>query len=177
MDLLTVCENGYGKRTPFGVVEPLVIGDAEIADEPVADDAVADEPVADEPDAAGDEPEAEGDESDSSKSNLSYRRQRRGGKGIRAIKTSDRNGQVVDILAVHDDDEVLMVTAGGIIQRIRVRDVSVIGRNTQGVRIIRLDEGDKLVSLARVPGDEIEAEDLPPENPASPDTPDAPPEG
>ncbi len=111
MDLLTVCENGYGKRTPFGVMEPLNVGDAEGSDEPVADDVVADEPVADEPEGNGDE--AEGDESDSSKSNLSYRRQRRGGKGIRAIKTSDRNGQVVDILAVHDDDEVLMVTAGG----------------------------------------------------------------
>ena len=58
--------------------------------------------------------------------------------------------------AVSDQDEVLMITAGGIIQRIRAAEVSRIGRNTQGVRVIRLDEGDKLVSLARVPPEEIE---------------------
>ncbi len=54
--------------------------------------------------------------------------------------------------------------------------MSVIGRNTQGVRIIRLDEGDKLVSLARVPGDEIEAEEATPDASAPPETPDAAPE-
>jgi DNA gyrase subunit A len=87
---------------------------------------------------------------------MSFRRQRRGGKGLRNIKTTERNGKVVDVTSVSDDDEVLMITAGGIIQRIRAGEVSRIGRNTQGVRIIRLDEGDKLVSLARVPPEEIE---------------------
>jgi DNA gyrase subunit A len=84
---------------------------------------------------------------------MRYRRQRRGGKGLRDIKTTARNGKVIDILAVADDDEVLMVTSNGKIQRVRASDISQVGRNTQGVRIIRLDEGDKLVSLARIPAE------------------------
>ncbi len=83
--------------------------------------------------------------------NQRYRRQRRGGKGLRDIRTTDRNGKVVDIVSVTDDDEVIMITARGKIQRVRAADISQIGRNTQGVRIIRLDEGDTLVSLARIP--------------------------
>ncbi|MBS0265059.1 MAG: DNA gyrase subunit A [Planctomycetes bacterium] len=151
LDLLTVCENGYGKRTPFGSADSSDEG--EVADDtgetpatPTGDEGAAEGANAD---AAGDEP------SDAAKSGMSFRRQRRGGKGLRNIKTTERNGKVVDVASVADDDEVLMVTAGGIIQRIRAGEISRIGRNTQGVRIIRLDEGDKLVSLARVPPDEI----------------------
>lgn len=114
-------------------------------DEATADDATGD-------DAAGDE----GDSEDAVRSGMQYRRQRRGGKGLRNIRTSDRNGLVVDIIAVSEDDEVLMVTAGGLIQRVRAREISRVGRNTQGVRVIRLDEGDKLVSLARVPSEDVE---------------------
>ena len=82
-----------------------------------------------------------------------YRRQRRGGKGLKDIKATARNGQVVKILSVAEQDDVLMVTAVGKIQRVRAGDISEIGRNTQGVRIIRMDEGDKLVSMARIPND------------------------
>jgi DNA gyrase subunit A len=147
MDLLTVCENGFGKRTPFG---PGELTEGEEADE------AAEPPVA-EPAAEAAEQELAGDESgESLKSGMSFRRQRRGGKGLRNIKTTERNGKVVDVTAVTDQDEILMVTAGGIIQRIRAGEISRIGRNTQGVRIIRLDDGDKLVSLARVPPEEIE---------------------
>jgi DNA gyrase subunit A len=64
---------------------------------------------------------------------------------------------VIDVVAVSADDEVLMVTAAGKIQRIRARDVSQVGRNTQGVRVIRLDEGDKLVSIACIPAEIEEA--------------------
>ena len=60
---------------------------------------------------------------------------------------------MVDIVAVADDDEVIMITARGKIQRVRASDISQIGRNTQGVRIIRLDEEDTLVSLARIPAE------------------------
>lgn len=91
-------------------------------------------------------------------SNNQYRRQRRGGKGVRDIKTTARNGKVVDVLSVIDSDEVLMVTSRGKIQRIRASDINIIGRNTQGVRIIRLDEGDTLVSCAVIPGDVIDEE-------------------
>ncbi len=159
MDLLTVCENGYGKRTPFGRADA---ADGETADEPVegaetpADQAPASETVAEGPAELPEEEPASDDSGDSAKSGMSFRRQRRGGKGLRNIKTTERNGKVVDVTSVNDQDEVLMVTAGGIIQRIRAGDISRIGRNTQGVRIIRLDDGDKLVSLARVPPEEIE---------------------
>ena len=91
-------------------------------------------------------------------SNMKYRRQRRGGKGLRDIKTTARNGKVVDVLSVIDSDEILMVTSRGKIQRIRASDINTIGRNTQGVRIIRLDDGDTLVSCAVIPGDVIDEE-------------------
>lgn len=100
--LLTVCENGYGKRTP---VEE-------------------------------------------------YRSQSRGGKGIIDIKTSDRNGKVVNLLAVADDDEVMLITKDGQIVRTKVDQISVVGRNTQGVRCISLNDGDKLVSVAVIPREE-----------------------
>ena len=87
--LLTVCENGYGKRTML----------------------------------------------------TEYRSQNRGGKGLIDIKTSDRNGRVVAIAKVTDADEVMLTTIGGIIIRTRVGDTRPIGRNTQGVRLIRLDDG------------------------------------
>ena len=96
----------------------------------------------------------EGDEAAAGYSgNQRYRRQRRGGKGLRDIRTTERNGKVIDIIAVADDDEVIMITARGKIQRVHASDISQIGRNTQGVRIIRLDEEDTLVSLARIPAD------------------------
>ncbi len=103
--LLTVCENGYGKRT-------------EVAE---------------------------------------YREQSRGGKGIIDIRTTERNGKVVNLLSVKDDDEVMMITKDGQIVRTSVGGISVIGRNTQGVRCIGLNDGDKLVSVARIPQEEPEA--------------------
>ncbi|MCA8964298.1 MAG: DNA gyrase subunit A, partial [Planctomycetes bacterium] len=104
--LLTVCENGYGKRT---AVEE-------------------------------------------------YRVQSRGGKGIIDIRTTERNGPVVNLLAVKDDDEVMMITKDGQIVRTAVAQISVIGRNTQGVRCIGLNDGDKLVSVAMIPNEEPEPE-------------------
>ena len=83
-----------------------------------------------------------------------YRTQRRGGKGLRDIKATARNGQVVGIVRVDDDDEVLMMTAHGKIQRIACREISTIGRNTQGVRIMSLDKDDTLAAVVRVPKEE-----------------------
>jgi DNA gyrase subunit A len=77
-----------------------------------------------------------------------YRLQSRGGKGV--IKTTDRNGKVVGMLAVTDDDDLIMISEGGIVQRIAVKDIRSMGRATQGVRFIRLEDADKLVSIARV---------------------------
>jgi DNA gyrase subunit A len=147
--LLTVCEHGYGKRTPFGT-----------GGEFVTDAVEGDEPTGEEPPTTTDDVEST-DESDPS--NKSYRRQNRGGKGIRDIRTTNRNGRVVKIAAVVDGDEILMVTSQGKIQRIRVTDINEIGRNTQGVRLMRLDE-DTLVSLARIPADLV-ADEPPPSAP------------
>ncbi len=122
--LLTVCENGYGKRTSFG---PQTIEEAE--------------------------------EEDVSSANR-YRVQRRGGKGVRDIKTTQRNGMVVSILPVTDEDQILMMTSRGKLQRIACRDIKVIGRNTQGVRIMSLDEGDTLIAVVKVPPGEDDDNDL-----------------
>jgi DNA gyrase subunit A len=103
--LLTVTENGYGKRTPL-------------------DD---------------------------------YRVQRRGGKGLITIKCSERNGRVVDIREVTDSQELMVITRNGIIIRMAVRDISTLGRNTQGVRIISLKgEDDTVVGIADIEAGETE---------------------
>jgi len=97
-DLLTVCENGYGKRTKL-------------------------------------------DE---------YRNQHRGGSGIITIKTTERNGNVVGIHLVDDTDDLMIITEKGKIIRIHCKEISVVGRNTQGVRLVRLEEGDKVSSVEPV---------------------------
>jgi DNA gyrase subunit A len=156
MTLLTACENGYGKRTPFGSVAVDEAEDAALQAEEIepAEEVKAEPPAAAEPEAAAEPDEAiEGDAAAAYSGNQRYRRQRRGGKGLHDIRTTERNGKVIDIIAVADDDEVIMITARGKIQRVRASDISQIGRNTQGVRIIRLDEGDTLVSLARIPAE------------------------
>jgi len=79
-----------------------------------------------------------------------YRIQSRGGRGIITIKTNDRNGPVVGITQVTDMDDVMIVTDGGKVIRSRAKEVSVIGRNTQGVRLIALDEGERVVSFAKL---------------------------
>jgi DNA gyrase subunit A len=96
--LLTICENGYGKRT---ILE-------------------------------------------------NYRPQGRGGTGLINIKTSDRNGKVVAMKAVSGTDEIMLITAQGIIIRTGLDQLRSIGRNTQGVRLIKLKAGDKLVAVAKI---------------------------
>lgn len=79
-----------------------------------------------------------------------YRVQSRGGVGIINIHTSDRNGSVVGIAYVNDDDELMIITQQGKVLRMVVRDIRVIGRNTQGVRLIEMDADDRVVSIARL---------------------------
>ncbi len=145
--LLTACEKGYGKRTPFGAGDL----DGEPTDDEQPSD--ADESLDAAPENGDEEPAA------STSSSMRYRRQKRGGKGVRDIKTTARNGPVVGILSVHDGDDVLMITTSGKIQRIRAGDVRIIGRNTQGVRIMTLDDGDKLAGIARIPAEVTEETD------------------
>jgi len=96
--LLTVCENGYGKRTGLD----------------------------------------------------NYRTQGRGGVGLKNIKTSARNGKVVGLKAVQYKDELMLITASGMIIRTGLDEIRSIGRNTQGVRLIKLKPGDKLVAAAKI---------------------------
>ena len=74
----------------------------------------------------------------------------RGGLGIITIKTTDRNGQVVAVKEVVDTDQLMIMTTQGQVIRVPVAGISVIGRNTQGVRLIQLDENDKVSDVARV---------------------------
>ncbi len=161
-DLLTVCENGYGKRTPFGPNLPAEPEEPAELEEPVeleedaseVEDRVADsEETSVEPGAEPNDSNDENGNGDELKSQRSYRTQRRGGQGLRDIKTTKRNGPVIGIVRVQDDDELLMITARGKLQRVSAADVSVVGRNTQGVRIMSLDESDHLVAVKRVPRD------------------------
>jgi DNA gyrase subunit A len=121
--LLTACANGYGKRTPFG--PNLTPGEISADSTETAEDDMS--------------------------SQQRYRTQHRGGKGLRDIKTTSRNGPTIGIVRVNDEDELMMITTRGKIQRIAAREISVIGRNTQGVRIMSLDEGDQLAVVVRVP--------------------------
>jgi DNA gyrase subunit A len=79
-----------------------------------------------------------------------YRLQSRGGVGIINIQTSDRNGKVVGMAYVHDDDEVMLITQQGMILRMKAGDVRVIGRATQGVRLIEMEDGDRVVAIAKL---------------------------
>jgi DNA gyrase subunit A len=79
-----------------------------------------------------------------------YRAQRRGGQGIINIKTSARNGKVVGVAQVVDDDDVMLITDGGKVLRCPVAGISCMGRATQGVRVMNLSHDEKLVSVARL---------------------------
>ncbi|MDZ4695493.1 MAG: DNA gyrase subunit A [Deltaproteobacteria bacterium] len=110
--LLTVCERGFGKRTPTS----------------------------------------------------DYPTKGRGGKGVITIKTTERNGKVVELRIVNDDDDLMIITDGGKLIRMPVDGIPTIGRNTQGVRLIRLDEGEKVVAMERLAEkDEDEDREVSPE--------------
>jgi DNA gyrase subunit A len=79
-----------------------------------------------------------------------FRRQTRGGKGIIAARVGDKNGKVIGAVSVRDDDEVIMITAGGMMVRTCAKEISKIGRATRGVRIVSLKEGDHLSSATKV---------------------------
>jgi DNA gyrase subunit A len=103
--VLTVCENGYGKRTNIE----------------------------------------------------EFRVQKRGGKGIILIDASDRNGPVVDVMLVKDVDEVMLMTDRGQTLRTRVGEIRETGRNAQGVKIMSVEEGEKIVALEKLAEEEAAA--------------------
>ncbi len=138
--LLTVCENGHGKRTPFGAN---IVGEELPETEP-------EEQVAEET-----ETPTEGEEV-KDRSGMRYRKQRRGGKGLRDIRTSERNGLVVGVAAVRDGDDIVLITTQGMVNRTHVDEIRVVGRNTQGVRVMNLNEGDRIASLAKVAKEDVD---------------------
>ncbi len=91
-----------------------------------------------------------------------YRVQKRGGKGIITLKKTDKTGPIVALMEVIPDDELMMITRHGVIIRLPVDGIRVIGRNTQGVKVMNLDSGDAVVDVARVvKEDEAGAEEVP----------------
>jgi DNA gyrase subunit A len=109
--LITVCEKGYGKRTPTS----------------------------------------------------DYPTKNRGGKGVITIKTSERNGKVVGLRIVTDDDDLMLITNGGKLIRMPVAGIPTIGRNTQGVRLIRLETDEQVVAMERMAEKEEGETEVPPE--------------
>ncbi|NLT75689.1 MAG: DNA gyrase subunit A [Planctomycetes bacterium] len=87
-----------------------------------------------------------------------YKAQSRGGLGLKNIKTSDRNGKVVALKAVQSEDDLMLITANGMIIRTGLDEIRSIGRNTQGVRLINLKEGDKLVAAEKIAAEDLEDE-------------------
>jgi DNA gyrase subunit A len=87
-----------------------------------------------------------------------FRRQSRGGKGIIAMKTTSKTGMVVGAITVRDGDEVMIITASGKMLRTAVKEISTIGRATQGVRVVSRGEGDRVTAIAKVIGESDEGE-------------------
>ena len=81
-----------------------------------------------------------------------FTQHKRGGQGLIAIQTSERNGAVVGAVLVNDTDEIMLITDAGTLVRTRVKEISIVGRNTQGVTVIRLDKGEKVVGVDRIEG-------------------------
>ncbi|HCA43000.1 MAG TPA: DNA gyrase subunit A [Bacteroidetes bacterium] len=85
------------------------------------------------------------------RSNLDdYRVTNRGGKGVKTVKTSEKNGKLLSIKEVNDSDDLMIITSKGILIRIHMKDIRVMGRNAQGVRLIRIKEGDTISAVANV---------------------------
>jgi DNA gyrase subunit A len=85
-----------------------------------------------------------------------YATKRRGGKGVINIRTTDRNGKVVAIKEVRDQDDIMIITKKGVVIRCPISQLSVIGRATQGVRLIALDEGDQVMDVAHLVNEDEE---------------------
>ena len=85
-----------------------------------------------------------------------YRITNRGGKGIKTIKAGDKNGKLIALMEVNDKDELVIISHQGMVIRQGVKDIRVMGRNTQGVRVIRLKENDSIADIAKVVVDDVE---------------------
>lgn len=87
-----------------------------------------------------------------------YRITHRGGKGVITVKTTDKVGKMISMMEVVDKDELVIISTQGMVIKQSIKDIRIMGRNTQGVRVIRLNEGDSIADIARVISDEDEVE-------------------
>ena len=88
-----------------------------------------------------------------------YRITNRGGKGVKTINITEKTGDLIALKAVTDDDDLMIITENGIAIRLAVRGIRVMGRNTQGVRLINLREGDEIAAATQVPANNENDED------------------
>ena len=89
-----------------------------------------------------------------------YRCQGRAGKGVLTYKTTAKTGHIIGVKIVNDTDDVMMITDTGVVIRINVKDISILGRNTQGVTLMRTSDGGKVINIAKIPKeDEVELEE------------------
>jgi len=88
-----------------------------------------------------------------------YRIQSRGGKGIINIKVTGKNGAAIGMKTVSDKDELMLITEKGMIVRSPIKDIRTTGRSTQGVRLMKLDKGDKIASVAKIVPEDEESEE------------------
>ncbi len=84
-----------------------------------------------------------------------YRPQSRAGKGILTYKTTEKTGHIIGVKVVTDNDDVMLITASGVIIRIKVNDISILGRNTQGITLMRTSEGGRVVNLAKLVSEDV----------------------
>ena len=148
--LLTLCENGFGKRTPFGANTAGVADEGEEEAEPAADGT---------PNAADGVTDTDGEPAEVEKSALRYRKQRRGGKGVKDVKVTAKNGPVVGIASVRDGDEIMVITQQGMVVRTSVDAIRIVGRNTQGVKVMTPNDGDKIATMAKLASEAAEKEE------------------
>lgn len=126
--ILVVSEKGLGKRTPFL--------------EKVEDGVNTDD--------LGNVVEIPGEDGKMEKYLFAYRVTNRGGKGVKTINITEKTGSLVGLLSVEENDDLMITCKSGITIRVRVKDIREAGRNTQGVRLINLDEGDEIAAIARI---------------------------
>lgn len=89
-----------------------------------------------------------------------YRVTKRGGKGVITVKTTDKVGKMISMMEVVDKDELVIISTQGMVIRQAVKDLRIMGRNTQGVRVIRLNEGDSIADIARIIPDDDDSNDM-----------------
>src|SRR5439155_9804365 len=150
-----VCELGYGKRTPFGPNEQ----DSGVGIQDSAEEAPEESADASEISREAESAELSADDAETDdRSSMRYRRQRRGGKGLKDVRVTAKNGKVIGTASIRDGDEIMFITMQGMVTRTRVDDIRIVGRNTQGVRIMNLNEGDRLASMAKIAPENVDGE-------------------